>query len=111
MLDDARETSDADAYGLLATRFGDVGRSFAGISRLSPTVFERVEKRLAAGVFGASSAAGAPAAAPLAGPQTSTGSRIARSMSSSPFRWNLPIFASVPASTIVFVMTLWAWRL
>ena len=111
MLDDARETSDADAYGLLATRFGDVGRSFAGISRLPPAVFERVEKRLAAGVFGASSAAGAPAAAPFAGPQTSTGSRIARSMSSSPFRWNLPIFASVPASTIVFVMTLWAWRL
>ncbi|KAF8064319.1 hypothetical protein FPV67DRAFT_1504449 [Lyophyllum atratum] len=42
---------------------------------------------------------------------TSTGSRTARSISSIPRFWNLAILASVPASTMVLVMTLWAWRL
>lgn len=44
-------------------------------------------------------------------PQTSVGSRMARSMSSMPRFWNFAILASVPASTMVFVRTLWAWRL
>jgi hypothetical protein len=44
-------------------------------------------------------------------PQTSTGSRKARSISSMPRLWNLAIFASVPASTMTLVMTLCACRL
>ena len=44
-------------------------------------------------------------------PQTSTGSNIAKSISSIPLFWNFAILASVPASTMTLVITLWAWRL
>lgn len=44
-------------------------------------------------------------------PQTSTGSNKARSISSIPLFWNFAILASVPASTMTLVITLWAWRL
>lgn len=44
-------------------------------------------------------------------PHISTGSKTARPMISNPRFWNLATLASVPASTTVFVMTLWACRL
>lgn len=44
-------------------------------------------------------------------PHTSTGSRTARPMTSSPRFWNFATFASVPASTMTFVRTLCACRL
>ena len=47
----------------------------------------------------------------LVSAQTSTGSSNARSMISMPRFPNLATLASVPASTIVFVITLCAWRL
>ena len=46
-----------------------------------------------------------------AGPQTSTGSKIARPISSMPRLLNFAIFASVPASTMMLVITLCACRL
>lgn len=42
---------------------------------------------------------------------TSWHSRPARPSISRPRFWNFAILASVPASTMMFVMTLWAWRL
>lgn len=48
---------------------------------------------------------------PVVEPQTSTGSRMAKSMSSIPRFVNFAILASVPASTMMLVMTLCAWRL
>ncbi len=42
---------------------------------------------------------------------TSTGSITARSINSIPLLANLAILASVPASTMIFVMTLWACKL
>ena len=46
-----------------------------------------------------------------ASPQTSTGSRTAKPMTSKPRFWNFATLASVPASTTVFVITLCACRL
>ena len=46
-----------------------------------------------------------------ASPHTSMGSRMARPIISKPRFWNLATLASVPASTTVLVMTLWACRL
>src|SRR5258705_9127957 len=48
---------------------------------------------------------------PSLSPQTSTGSKKAKSINSIPLFWNFAIFASVPASTITFVITLCACRL
>lgn len=46
-----------------------------------------------------------------ASPHTSTGSNTARLIISNPRFWNFATLISVPASTTVFVITLWACRL